>query len=176
MLFECLLCLVHPLPWVESITGNTDAFLFLFTGSCFRLYLPLRSLFFRSMLNANAARFITSLSGVNFTPAFVVRAYLHLYPVLFITSVTAAMYCVSSYLLRMFEDVGCGNSSTPGCTPITFADSLWMVAQTVLHIGYGAPVATPSSFTWPIRMRPRVLCVFAGTVVRLCPGAHLAES
>lgn len=144
-------------PWLEDITENSNVYLFLFVGSLLRLYLPLRSLFYRSALNSNSARFIASLSGIPFGSTFVVRAYVHLYPVTTTSLATGINFLLTSYIFRTFESVGCYESRA--CGPVNLADSMWIVAITMVRVGYGA-----GSRYVPMSSPGKLIMVFLGSV------------
>lgn len=122
------------LQWQLSMLG-TYSFLslddFLYALILLRNYHCLRYLFWRSALSTRRTCMVTTLTNVRLTLSFMLKYCLTVYSLVFISGIYVVVMVLSGILVHVFE------KDTPGTGFDTFANALWLVAQTQVTVGYG---------------------------------------
>jgi hypothetical protein len=132
MVIEIAVSLLHPLPFVDFGSVRTEQLFGLLMLS--RLYVVFRFIFLHSHLCGAGGRFVSTLSQLDFSASFAVRAFLDRYPLstllfcfFFVLNVVA--YC--TLVAERFE---------PDSNIVEYRDAMWCSMVTLLTIGYGDKV------------------------------------
>ena len=106
-------------------------------------------------MNSPNGRFIGSITNVEYSTLFLVKAWLEVNPVIALICAFLIIVVASSYLMFIIE-----REATFDAAPIVdarhedFCNTIWLVIITVLTVGYGD--------MYPITDMGKVIAIFAG--------------
>ncbi|TYZ62273.1 hypothetical protein PybrP1_011392 [[Pythium] brassicae (nom. inval.)] len=167
LLFELLVLCVHPFPGLEAVDPRWPNLVVATSLLMFaRIALILRAMRARSSFNSSNGWFIGSLTNVDFTLAYYVKATLKNHPWRWLGFCTSALLVVASYSLFVVERFLCAFASDACCEPMALADAVMSLVMTALTIGFGdvVPHTTPG----------RLITVLTGTLGTLCTATTIA--